>query len=674
MGTSTQFFASIEDPDQLANEMKNKVKAYREWLTSRGMISLWQKKLSNYYGVSASGNSSQAVTAGGSEGELSMIKVNDLHNLIQGQLTMVTSQRPAGIAKAAKTDTKSLKSSRIGTAVAEHYLTQEDFETKFVNTCEIALLCDEAYQDLFWNKTAGDPIAVDPETGQPEMSGDCILRTHAPWNVARDMGFIVEHQRWHIISYRSNKFDDAAMYPKFADYILAAAVDDLPSIPMNAIPDDSDANWNHLLVADKSPAVPEGRYALMIAGKIVLDSALPYPEYPIERMAPGDVIDGPIGYTSANDVLALEEVSDALYSVITTNQTTFGGQCIVEPEGANLKVTDLAKGVRYFELPPDMVDKLKPLQLTKTPPEIFNFLGMLNQKKEQQVGANSVTRGQPEGQLAGASGSAMALIQTQAIAFNSGIQRSYFKLLSGTMTKLIGILRVYADTPRIAKIVGKSKAAGLKEFKYTGKDLDSVSSIVYELVNPISQSFGGRLTMAQDLLKAGQIKSPKQYITVVTTGQIDVLTEDDEADQMLILEENEALTDGGMIKAIITEMHADHIKSHMSILSSVEAKSDPSLVARVLAHVQEHINLWIQASMTNPGLLMATGQQPLLPAPGMGLPPQGAPQGSPGMDRLVGDGMPPIVKKAKEIAQPSLPNVAGTKEKPNVPGVTNHAM
>jgi hypothetical protein len=39
------------------------------------------------------------------------------------------------------------------------------------------------------------------------------------------------------------------------------------------------------------------------------------------------------------------------------------------------------------------------------------------------------------------------------------------------MTKLIGILRVYADTPRVAKIVGKSKASGLKEFKYTGDDL-----------------------------------------------------------------------------------------------------------------------------------------------------------------------------------------------------------
>lgn len=692
--TNLEYFASIsqDKPDELANAVMEKIRLYREWCGQRGLVGLWSKKLRNYYGNAIGGNSSQAVTRGGSEGELSMIKVNDLHSLVQEQLVIVTSQRPAGVAKAINSDTDSLKAARIGTAIAEYYMAQVGFESKFVTAAEIALLCDESYVELFWDKSAGDPIAVDPETQQPEMSGDAVLRVHAAWNVARDPGAIIQNNLWNILSFKMNKFDAAAKYPKFYDHIISIQSDDLPVVPMNYIPDGSDEIYVHLLVHDRCAAVQSGRYSLLIGNKIVLDTSLPFKDYPIERIAPSDVIDGNMGYAPANDILAMEEVTDALHSVVVTNQVTFGGQCIVGPEGANIKQSDLGKGVRYFELPPDLVDKLKPLMLTHTPPEIFNYIGMLGDRKGKAVGSVSNILSQQASQ--GASGSSMALIQTQAISFNSGIQRSYFQLLSGAMTKLIGILRTYADTPRVASIVGKSKAAGLKEFKYTGQDLNSISSIVYEIVNPIFQTYGGRLTVAQDLLKAGQCKSPKQYINLVATGQLDVLVDDDEADGMLILEENEALTEGSPVKAVVTEIHTDHIKSHNSLITQDAKMNDPNLVSRVLDHIQDHINVWQQASMNNPGILMVTGQQPLPmppPPPGIGGPPPpglppphgagpppapghgpmppphpGAPEG---LQKVTG--APGVEQKAQGVKAPSLPNVAGTKNKPTIPGVTD---
>lgn len=680
--TNLEYFAATEDLSKLANSMKEKIRLWREWCTERGLISLWRKKLQNYYGISQGGNSSQAVTPGGSEGELSMIKVNDLRSLIQEQLVIVTSQRPAGQARAINSDTQSLKAAKIGTGIAEYYMSQVGFEAKFVNVTEIALLCDEGYLDLYWDKNAGDPIAVDPDTKTPVMSGDCVLRTHCPWNVSRDPGLPVEQQKWHILSYRGNRFDFAAAFPKFAEKIIASQDNGLPEIAMNNIPDGSDSIFVHLLVHDRTAAVTEGRYSLLIGDDIVLDSAFPFKDYSVERITPADVIDGPVGYAAANDIMALEEVTDALHSVVTTNQVTFGGQCIVGPEGGNIKQTDLGKGVRYFELPPDMVNKLIPLQLTKTAPEIFNYIGMLGSKKEKAVGSVASTLQQQASQ--GASGSSMALIQTQAISYNSGTQRGYFRLLSGTMTKLIGILRVYADTPRVARIVGKSKAAGLKEFKYTGNDLNSVSSIVYEMVNPVSQTFGGRLTLAQDLLKSGLVTSPKQYINVVATGQTDVLTEDDETKQILILEENEWLSEGKPFQPLITQMHADHIKSHTATITLEIQETDPDCVSRTLDHIQQHVNLWMQASAQNPGILMATGQQPLMPpppppgAPGPGGPPPGGPP-KPGMGpnigKNVGGGVPPAIQKAQEVHRPSLPTVAGTQgEKPTIPGVTDSGV
>jgi hypothetical protein len=661
-----EYFAAIppEESDRLADEMREKIRIWRKHCDAQGFTSLWSRKLRNYYGSSISGSSSQTLTRGGSEGELTMVKVNDLHSLIQEQLVIVTSQRPAGVAKAINSDTKSLKAARIGTAIAEYYMSQGGFEGKFVNGTEAALLCDESFFEIFWDKSAGDPIAVDPDSQKPVMSGDALLRVHCTWNVARDIGATIESNNWYIVSYKMNKFDAAASYDRFYDHIISIGDDDLHPLPMNTIPEGSDEIYVHLLIHDRTPSVQNGRYALMIGDKIVVDSALPYKDFPVERMAPSDVIDGNMGYASANDILALEEITDALHSIVTTNQVSLGGQCIVGPEGANIKVSDLAKGVRYFELPPDLVDKLKPLQLARTPPEIFNYIGMLNEKKGKAVGSVSGILSQQAAQ--GASGSSMALIQTQAISYNSGTQRSFFKTMGGVMTKLIGVLRVYADTPRVASIVGKTKSAGLKEFKYTGHDLGSISSIVYEIVNPIFQTYGGRLTAAQDLLKAGQIKSPKQYINLVATGQADVFDQDDEADGLLILEENEWLMEGKPVRPLITQQHADHIKSHTSQITLEAQVEDPDFVGRVLDHIQEHINLWQQASASNPGILMATNQQPLMPPPPQMPPPQvGAPVGAPGL------GPPPVAQKAAGVTEPNLPNLPGTTEKPTIPGVTD---
>ena len=664
-----QYFASLEEPHQLASAMCLKISEWREWCSGRGIMALWQKKMSNYYGISAGGNSSQAVIAGGSQGELSLIKVNDLHNLIQQQLVTITSQRPTGIARAINSDTQSLKSARIGSAISEYYMSQANFEADFVNAALSALLNDEGFVETGWNKDAGDPIAVDPETGEPEMSGDVFIRVHSPWNVARDPGANIKDQKWFIISFKVNKWDAMAAYPKFADEIEAADQGTLKQVPFDYIPKGSDQIWAHLLIHDRTPAVPKGRYSLMIGEEIVMDVVLPFKEMPLDRMTSEDVIDGNMGYAAANDLMALEEVTDALHSILTSNNVTFGGQSLVGPQGAELKITDIAKGMRYFELPPDLVDKLLPLQMTKSAPETYQYVQMLTQKKQEHVGNVSNVLGQQATQ--GASGSAMALIQAQAIQFNSGTQRSYFRLMSSVMTKVIFILAKYADTPRVARIVGKSKAQGLKEFKYTGEDLNSISSIVFEMTNAISQTIGGRMQMGEMLLKAGQIKSPKKYINLVTTGNLDSVIDNDESDQLLILEENEALTDGKPVMAVITEMHGDHIKSHMSVLSDLKKKEDPAVVQATLAHIQEHLTQWQELSATNPGLLIATGQQPLpvMQPPMMGMPGQAPGAPGPQLPKMVGGGEAPAQAKAETVNQPNLPTDPATGEAPPVPGV-----
>lgn len=669
MKRTLTYFAQEKDPIKYVDGCLEKIGEWRDYCSKRGLADLWQRKLSNYYGLSDDGYSSQRVLPGGTEGELSNLKVNDLHKLVQDQLVVVTATRPAGVAKAINSDVTSLKNSRIGSAIAEYYLSQAGFEQKFVNACEIALLVDEAYIDLSWDKDAGDPVRPDgdPETGepiataQPIMSGDAKMRLHVPYNVARDFSVQRENQRWNIISILFNRFDLAAMHPEFKDQILSAPQDAVAQLKLQ-VREGDDNVYAHLVVHDRTPGVPSGRYSLIVGDHLVADMPLPYPEYPIESLTPGDVIDGPTGYCPSNDIMGMEQITDALHSTVATNNVTFGGQSIVGPPLSGVAVSEVAKGLRYFEIAPDLVDKIKPLQLTQSAPETYAYIDKLSAKKQEVLGSVSGTIQAQATQ--GASGSAMALVQAQAVQFNSGTQRGYYRLLSRVMTKLIGVLRVYADTPRVARIVGKLKSQGLKEFKYTGKDLASISSIVYEMVNPISQTLGGRMQLAQDLISNQLITSPRQYLTVVETGNLDALTSPDEDINLLILEENEWLSEGKPVPAVVTENHADHIKSHMSVIASPGAKQDATITQTVLQHIQEHLNQWQDASINNPAILLATGQQPL---PQMApLMPPGAPQGQPPGEM---NGAPNAQLEAQQPKQPKLPNNPATGEPPQVAGM-----
>ena len=672
-----QYFAQITDPAQYVEACLGKIRTFREWCQARGLENLWQTKLSNYYGLSQDGYSSQKALSGGSEGELTNIKVNDLRKLVQDQLVVITAQRPTGQARAINSDVRSLKNARLGTAIAEYYLSQAGFEQKFVDACEIALVLDEAFVDLGWNKDAGDPIRpdIDPATGQPNaqarpiMSGDLQLRTHVTYNTARDPDVKADNHKWHIFSILSNRYDLAAQYPDFKDQILKAAQDEVPQLKLQ-VRRGEDNVYMHLVLHDRTPAVPQGRMSVIIGSSLVADMEMPYPEYPVDRLTPADVIDGSVGYCASNDVMAMEQITDALHSIVTTNNVTFGGQSLAGPSLTGVVVTEIAKGLRYFEMQPDQVDKLIPLQLTKSAPETYAYIDKLSAKKQESLGSVSGTLQAQATQ--GASGSAMALIQAQAVQYNSGTQRSYYRLLSRSMTKGIGVLRVYADTPRVARIVGKSKSQGLKEFKYTGKDLNSISSIVYDMVNPVSQTIGGRMQIAQDLIANGMITSPRQYLTVIETGSLDALTNPDEDINLLILEENEQLSEGIPIQAVVTENHADHIKSHMSVIASPEAKNDPKLLENALGHIQQHLSIWQDASINNPAILLATGQQPLpVPQP-MGPPPPGGPGGpppgpsgqSPKLQGPPGQGL-----EAAQPQPPNMPTNPATGERATVPGV-----
>lgn len=661
---SDVYFAS-EPPysREFLDATKEKINTWREYCKQTGQASRWELSLGSNYGSSPDGKNSWRVTPGGEFGELVQFKVNDYASLIKHQLVLAIQQRPAGIAKAINTDIKTLRDARIASLLVEYYLTDpaHDFEADYVQALFLALLTSESFVVQDWDATKGQDLRPD-ETGKVIRAGDLVQEVYGIWNSATDIGAASADQPWRIFSGRVNKFELAAKYPAYEEQIIinsdygTGSSGIIKPLLYQMPQDGTDFIELHKLIHLPTDACPQGRYALFIADQVILDVEYPYPAKCFYRCSEMDMFETPFAHTSNFDLLSLEQVTDSLHSVILNNQTTFGVATIVGPKGGGIAQQELAKGLRYLELDPNLVDKIRPLELLATPPEIFNYVGLLNQKKGEFSGINSILRGDPEGGLKGASGSAMALLQSQAISYNSGTQRAFYKILSQCGTGIIENLREFADEPRIGRIAGKQNKAAVKEFKFDSKTLEAVSTVIFEPVNPVLQTASGKLTVAQDLLQAGMLQSPKRYIEVLTTGNLNVLIEDDVACEEAIIEENEKLSEGEPVMAVLTENHQQHIMGHQAVIAQPNAKEDASVVQNVLSHIQEHVMLWQQLSMTNPALLAATNQQVLPQMPVVGGPPQPgqtAPQGQqpngPGANQQV-DNQPRLPMPPKDPA------------------------
>jgi hypothetical protein len=306
------------------------------------------------------------------------------------------------------------------------------------------------------------------------------------------------------------------------------------------------------------------------------------------------------------------------------------------------------------------LEKPEVLQLLGTSPQSFQLITMLENLMETLSGINSVTRGNPEANLK--SGTSLAMVQSMAVQFISGLQQQYVCLLEDVGTGLINILKDYATTPRVASIVGKSNKAYLKTFQ--SEDLQEVNRVIVDVGNPLAKTTAGRMEIAQQLMQMKPDEfSVSQFIQLINTGNLDVITDRSTKKLNQLEMENDRLMAGTPVKAFAFDDHIEHIKEHTSLLDDPDIRDNDELNAAVLQHIQEHVDL---SRNTDPAVQQALGHQVLPPLPpppgpvdaqGNPLPPDqgagpqvpGAPQAGPVLNQGPG-GIP-------QQPQPNIPNL-----------------
>lgn len=627
---ATTYFAALP-PDELARELVGRIDEYKQWCLVTGRLGRWRMAFDTYYGQ-RNQHSSQYVTAGGEQGELSMLMSNEYRSILQQIIVYTTKNKPSIDCATANTDSESQQQAIGGKQILEYYGKELNIEAKTKHALEISLIMDSAWLYTEWDVTAGSSKMMDPDTGRPVQKGKPTCSVKNPLDSIVDYTNDDALSRdWQIKGDLVNKFDLAAQYPEMADDIISMGRDrGKDSIyqfgdegmyfqGMNNSPLIKRWSFYH----KDTPALPGGRFFQFLDAKVVLTKnfmPFQYEELPGTRVCPTEMIGSVMGYSNTNDLLALQDVMDALMSSGVTNMTTFGLNNLWTKPNSNLDFQKVSDGMNHIETE----DKPEILTLNKLPPEWFNLANFVIQRMESISGINSIARGNTAGK--DYSGAAMALLQSMAIEFNSGMQMSYNNTLEEIFNNLLSNLQKYGDEEEEALILGSNKKYMIK--KFSSKDLNKIKHVFVQQSNPFKDTTAGKMTMVDYLMKFPNcIKYPDQISQVLTTGSLDVVLEPQQKQNICIQDENERLSRGESVKAVWTENHPAHLSEHLPVTWDPDTKvNNPQALLATDDHIKQHLMLW--QSLT-PDKLAVLGippyPMPMMPPPAT--PGGGAPQG-----------------------------------------------
>lgn len=678
---AVQYWCAKPDPEEFAGELFERIKRYYNYLDHSGRSNLYQRATRLFYGLDAEGGyaNSAAVTYTGERGEIVTLRDNQYGSLVQHILTLVTGNRPTFNSRATNSDARSLETTQLADGLIDWYMTEHHLEDLGTKVTDYGIRHAEGYFYLGWDNTAGRQVVP----GQYE--GDIEARALPPQDVARDVSAERPNDsKWRAMRVPGNRFDLAAKYgttPELRESILAMSETATPRSSWQSFSRDETFDEDKLEVwhffHERTPALPQGRYAVMVGDTLVADTLvagreMPYQSMPIIEMIPLTEDGTPMGYSRSWDLMVLQAALDSAFSTVMTNHDGFGVQTVWTPPGADFDVTDI-KGMRHVE----SLHKPEALQLTAIAKESFELIQLAKKEMQELIGVNDVARGNPDSNIK--SGAMAALVHAMAEQYNSDYQRGYGEMMKRVANHLIEVLQRYAQTERIIDVTGQRNRP--MAMKFSAKSIKDIRRVAIDLGNSTARNAAGRQVLADNLLdKYGpEAVSPEQYIQVLATGRWEPISQAPLSKLRGIAAENGLLAAGKGARVLWSDMHPEHLQEHRSLLDEPSIREDDHAVSVITDHIMQHDHVWREASMANPeGLIMM--DIPLHPmvstmaAGGGAAPPPEAAAPSPGANPE--PAAPPVnvmdgpSESANGVRMPSMPEnpVTGELADPNQQG------
>jgi hypothetical protein len=616
-----------EDPKVVARSILEKYQKISGYISNRGLKARWFKSFNSYYGFYYSDpKTAYGMGTAGSQGELTAVAINQYRNLIQHTLSLFTQNKVSFDAIPETSDVDGRNSAIVGNSTLEYIFEQPKYEQELYALAEQGILFGTSFLAVTWDMDK-NLRAIDGDMN-PVFTGELSLKSFSPLDVILEpFKSRYEDQEWVTTREMVNRYDLVALYPELEQEILnLARIDDIQKADPYFI-QDPDHVWLYKGYHKATLSVPYGRYIIFGSETVIFeDKKNPYcfmnPETglplmgtgnPLTCFRPATIYGSSYGYTVGFDLLPLQDVKNMLASTIASNQSAFGIQNLMVARGSNFDFADVGNGLRVLEFDPN--PELGPtagapsvLELLKTPNEIFTYNNKIDEEMEKISAINGALRGTPPPQIG--SGTAMALLTTQAQTFNTQVEKAYVNCMQEVAAKSLKIIAKFMPDDDLLQLVGIKEEFAIGAFK--AEELNKIQKIKVLTGNAISKSPAGRLAMAQDMLNSGQI-TPTEYTEVAQTGTLKTNVEDVTAEDALIQSENQSLIQGQEAVALMTDNHLKHILKHRVTLMQPDIRKDQQKQENIIKHIAKHQEFWVTLGVQNPQLLALITGSPIPP-------------------------------------------------------------
>lgn len=599
---------------------------------NKGLYSQLYKNIQAYYSnLYDNYDTNSALQSLGSQGELVGMKVNQARNLVRQFVSIATKGRLAFQAHAKNTDADSLTQTRLFNCLIEQIIADQNVEQIRRDAAEMESVLGLAFIRVNWDRNQGEEYVDESGTlaSRGELEMDLVSMFDVEWDYTYSD---FRESPWCKVRTKRNRWDLMAQHPELADRIAGAPsyyqvmqMNDWVDPVMLSATDDTVCVYEFVHKATK--AVPEGIYMEYLSEDCILvDDANPWrTKKHLVPVRTQPIVNSPYGYAMISDLLPLQEMLDHNFSAIATNQAAFAVQSILNPRGSDISVEDI-QGRAFIEYNPQNANgggKPEALQLTQTAPEVFKFADTIRSHLMELSNINGALRGTPPPGVT--SGTAIATLSTNSVEFITLAQGSYDRAVEEALSLAVDCYRVFGGQEQIVRMVGRANQLVVKTFK--GEDLSGFDRVIIRPVNALMVSSAGRQQIAETLIKNTPfIKTPQMFLEVITTGNLDVLYEDETSELNLVIKECEELLDGKMPPILSTDNHPLHMYKALALLHDPEVRRNSPVMQNILDFAMEHKRLM---DTTDPVLqgIAATGTVPqMAPQPP---PPQGQPSPEP---------------------------------------------
>lgn len=610
MATPRQYWAT-KTTDDLGPEIERLIQAWNMYLLTSGRWDLWRRVSRLTYGQDPdSGRETTRVTLSGVEGEIVQVRANLLMRYMRAFHTLVTGSRPSFEARATADDSSATETVAIGNAILEYSLAQRKAEEHWRRACWYALQFAEGWLRVRWDELAGRPLMADPQGGM-KFEGDVSIDALRPDCVVRDVSADdMTNLDWVIVATQRSRWELASELPEWAVFLSEATsktqLDDQRTMCFR--PEDAarergqdDLVTVYELYHRATSVLPEGRYAMWVAGKVIRDDVNPYSEIPVYPNIPNRIPGAPLGYSHMWDLLGLQQVSDSMLTALVTTVENYAIPTIWRPPGVdNGSPIMMASGCRLITStqPPEQLELMG-----TAPAQIQQAMDFVGQLMTMSTGLNDAALGDAGKSQSGA---ALAMQHSLAVQSSSGEQATAQASFSQMGNGILKRFKAFSSEERVISIAGKGKRGMCARF--TRDRLATLDGVDVNVGSPMTQSAAGRKEIIGQIFDRKAI-TPQQYLDGLATGRLDPVTDAPLNHRVLIESENERLRKGEPVKALATDNHVSHIQEHKSVLDDPDIRLDDRIAGAALQHIQEHVMLWSQIAQASPDLLAATGQR-----------------------------------------------------------------